>query len=155
MLRDSNTRHDGEEPNAPAKLVAALKEPPSRRVFVPTVVDHTIFAAARRHLAQPEQGRRSWLSSWLRWPAFATALVLLAGLGYLIIRSQPAREFAREDINRDGQVDILDALQLAREAQASARATVEHDLNGDGLVDWRDAEVIAARAVQLEKGGRS
>lgn len=50
--RAPNTRHDGEAPNAPARLVAALKEPPPRRVFVPPTVDDAVLTAARRHLAR-------------------------------------------------------------------------------------------------------
>ena len=47
---DINTRRDSEEPQAPEKLVAALKEPLARRVFVPPVVDQSILGAARKHL---------------------------------------------------------------------------------------------------------
>jgi len=152
---DPNTRRDGEEPKAPAKLVATLKEPPSRRVFVPPAVDQAILAAARRHLAEPSQARPSWWRGWFVWPAFATAFVVLLGLGYLLTRPSDSAKFAREDLNRDGSVDILDAFQLARETQAGARPVAAHDLNKDGQVDRRDAEFIATLAVRLGKGGKS
>lgn len=151
----SNTRHGGEEPNAPARLVAALKEPPPRRVFVPPSVDDAVLAAARRHLPKPLRLGFGVLRSWLFWPATATVCLALIGFGMFLAR-QTGRppEFAREDINRDGQVDILDAFALARAVRGGDQPS-SLDLNGDGTVDGRDAEQIAAQAVKLEKGGRS
>jgi hypothetical protein len=66
-----------------------------------------------------------------------------------------APRFAHEDINHDGQVDILDAFALARQLKAGATPNPQLDLNGDGVVDERDLAAVAARAVSLEKGGRS
>jgi hypothetical protein len=62
---------------------------------------------------------------------------------------------AGEDLNHDGRVDILDAFQLARQLQTGQKPAAGLDLNGDGVVDWRDVEVLATRAVHLEKGGQS
>jgi len=165
---DPNTRRDGEATKAPAKLVAALKEPPARRVFVPPSVDAAIFRAAQEHLARttstlsPSDGERAgvreafarFLKPWILWPTVATACIALAGLAFFASRSsQP--QFAREDLNHDGRVDILDAFQLARETQSSAKPNAASDLNNDGLVDRHDAELIATHAVKLEKGGKS
>jgi hypothetical protein len=66
-----------------------------------------------------------------------------------------APAYAREDVNRDGRVDILDAFLLARQLQSGDNPGSSLDLNGDGVVDHRDAESIAAKAVKLEKGGQS
>jgi len=153
---DPNTRHDGEEPKAPAQLVAALKEPPSRRVFVPPAVDRAIIGAAQRHLAKPERAGFNFFRSWLVWSAVATACIVLFGLIYFV--SQPgdsSATFAREDLNRDGRVDILDAFQLAREVRSGTKLPNDLDLNHDGLVDGRDAAFIANDVVKLEKGKRS
>jgi hypothetical protein len=76
---------------------------------------------------------------------------MLVGLIHSLTKQTPT--CAREDLNHDGRVDILDAFQLARELRAGKKPAV--DLNGDGVVDERDADVIATRAVSLEKGGRS
>jgi hypothetical protein len=164
---DPNTRRDGEEPKAPAKLVAALKEPPARRVFVPPSVDTAILRAAREYLTHspatlsPSAGERAGvrgmftrlLRPWLLWPTVATACLALAGLAYFTSRS-PHQSFAREDLNRDRRVDILDAFQLAREIQSGGNPDSIADLNNDGLIDRRDAELIATHAVTLEKGGQ-
>ena len=145
---DPNTRRDGEEPQAPSKLVAALKELPARRVFVPPTVDESVLRAARRHLEPPPRSQFGWLRSWLPWPALAAVCLIVIGLVYFKSGRSKA-ELAREDLNHDGQVDILDAFQLARDSRSGS------DLNGDGVVDGRDADMIAAKAVRLDKGGKS
>ncbi len=153
--RVTNTRPDGDEPAVPSKLLAALKEPTPRRVFVPPTIDEAVLRAAREHLAQPPRIGLRLIRSWLAWPALATACLALAGLIYLLVsppRSAP--QFAIEDLNHDGKVDILDAFQLARELQAGKANRVD-DLNHDGVVDRRDVDLIATHAVKLEKGGRS
>ena len=152
---DSNTRRDGEELPAPARLVAALKEPPARRVFVPSSVDDALLKAARQHFAKPERASFRFPRPWILWPTMATACITLAGLAYFASRPSSQSEFAREDLNRDGRVDILDAFQLARETQSNTKPTTTADLNKDGLVDRRDVEIIATHAVKLEKGGKS
>ncbi len=152
--RDTNTRHDGEEPQAPVRLVAALKEPPPRRVFVPPTMDEMVLATARRHFSKPPRLAFRVFRSWLFWPATAAACLVMIGLGYVLMKpGSPA--LAREDLNHDGKVDILDAFALAREVEANGRLPASVDLNGDGVVDRRDAEWIASQAVKLEKGGRS
>ncbi len=152
---DPNTRRDGEEPSAPPALAAALKEPPARRVFVPPAIDAAVVNAARRHLAERPARPRS-LFSWFAWPAFAAAGLVLIGLIAVLNRGErEPPEFAREDLNHDGRVDVLDAFQLARELRSSPKPGAGRDLNGDGVVDERDARWIAARAVKLDKGGRS
>src|SRR5262245_2313029 len=152
---DPNTRRDGEEPRMPPKLVAALKELPERRVFVPPTVDEAVLSAARRQLAPQPRPGFGWLRSPLTWPAFAAACLALIGLIYFFAKpGHGTPDLTREDLNRDGQVDILDAFQLARELRAGQKPT-GRDLNGDGVVDQRDAARIATHAVKLEKGGRS
>jgi len=153
---DPNARHDGEKPQLPPALVAALKELPSRRVFVPPTVDEAVLRAARRHLAREQRTGWAAVRSWLTWPALATACVVIAGFVFL----QPKQRgepngFVREDRNHDGQVDILDAFQLAREVRAGRPLLPALDFNRDGVVDRRDAELVATRAVKLAKGGRS
>jgi hypothetical protein len=148
---DINTRPGEEESQAPRKLVAALKEPSPRRVFVPPTVDEAILRAARQHLAPEPTARRNWLLWW----AMATACLVFIAVGYFLSRPNAALHFAREDLNRDGHVDVLDAFQLERELESGGKTAAGLDLNDDGVVDRRDVARIAAQAVKLEKGGRS
>ena len=141
MKRDNEPN---ETPDLP-KLAAALRRTQARRVFVPPTVDEAILRAAERSVARVP----SWL--WIRWVAVTAAVILVCTVGYWFKR--PGAELAREDVNRDGQVDVLDAFQLARELKAGMKTA--RDVNGDGVADQRDVDVIASRAVRLEKGGPS
>jgi len=148
-------RDDSNGLEAPPKLLAAFAHLGSSKVFVPQTLDGVVLNAARQHLAQPETIRVRPLWRWLMWPALATACILLAMLAHNLVTPPGRQGFAREDLNRDGRVDILDAFQFARDLQSGVKPETTMDLNGDGVVDRRDAEVIATHAVKLEKGGRS
>lgn len=154
-----NNQHDNDEIPAPPKLVATLRRAQSPGVFVPPTVDEAILRAARNHLAPARPPRRTSAAAWLRWPAFATACVLVVVMGHRLSRpdspSNSGRAFVREDVNQDKRVDILDAFQLARQLDSGAKPLPNYDVTGDGVVDRRDVEFIAARAVKLEKGRRS
>lgn len=153
---DTDTRRDGEEPQASRKLLAALKEPPLRRVFVPPTVDDAVLKIARQHLVRPKRVGFGALRTWLAWPAFAAACLVLIGWLYFALRPvNSIATLAREDLNHDGRVDILDAFQLARELHSGVQPASGLDLNGDGRVDQADVEHIAAQAVKLGKGGES
>ncbi len=156
-MKDSatNARHDGQEPQAPEKLVTTLKELPARRVFVPPSIDDAVLSVARRRLARRESRGFRMPGSWIVWPAMAVTCLVLIGLLYIGAPHGAKPGFVPEDVNRDGQVDILDAFQLARELQAGRKPAAGLDLNRDGVVDRRDAEVLAAHAVKLGNGGKS
>ena len=62
-----------------------------------------------------------------------------------------ARVTAKEDIDQDGRVDILDAFALARHIESPRETVGEWDMNGDGTVDRADVDVIARAAVSLER----
>lgn len=60
----------------------------------------------------------------------------------------------REDFDRNGRVDILDAFGLARRLEGAAAPGPEWDLNGDGVVDRRDVDVMAMAAVRIAETPR-
>jgi hypothetical protein len=155
-MSNPKTQRDEDNLAAPPKLVAALKQVhPARVVFVPVTVDKAVLNAARRHLTKPQGVGFRAIRRWVWWPALGTACALAALVAHFVFKQANMSMLAREDLNRDGRVDILDAFQLARELQSGAKPAAGLDLNGDGVVDRRDAEVIAAQAVKLQKGGRS
>ena len=151
---EPNRDNDAKEIPALQKLTDALKRTQSATVFVPHTVDEAVLRAAREHLAPAKTPRRNPLMAWLRWPALAAACLVACALVYRFTRPNPP-SYAREDVNHDGRVDILDALQLAQQVRSGQKPVPALDLNGDGVVDQRDAEVITTYAVKLEKGGRS
>jgi hypothetical protein len=146
--------NDQPELDAPKKLIAALKESSRRKVFVPGYVDRTVLEAARRHLSQPKKTSVGIFRRWMLWPALATGCVVIAFIARLLMPPASPR-FAREDLNRDGKVDILDSFALARELKTSGPLPAVFDVNGDGVVDERDVALIAAHAVATGKDKRS
>ena len=163
-------------PDAPEQFRAALARTQSRRVVVPPTLDEAVMRAAREHLKSasnkaPDRPRPAvaahslWeelcagiaaLRGGRHLAAFAAVMVTMVAAGSLVWLTVHPRAAARlEDLNGDGQVDMLDAFALAREIQQGQTPHSQLDLNGDGVVDERDVQVLAARAVRLEKGERS
>jgi hypothetical protein len=180
-----NEQHKDEYLEAPPKLVAALRQLPREPVFVPSTLDEALIKAARQHLGQAERKKPNWfrLMPWTVATAGLAAAVLLTYphtkefLGFgpstfgrsskavprgsentvesAIPSQSPGLAYLREDLNRDGKVDILDAFMLAKKLQGASFSDPNLDVNDDGVIDHRDVEVIAVHAVSLEKRGRS
>src|SRR5574341_1316447 len=116
-------QHKSESDSAfPPKLVAAFRALPRQEIFIPPAIDARVRSAARRQLATWR--RSGWSIPWpwaLRWLAPALALLVLAGSAgfWFSYRTQTRLRSAlgAEDINRDGHLDVLDALQLAHQLQ--------------------------------------
>ena len=154
-MNEHDRQNNEPELQAPPRFVTALKQLPRERIFVPPAIDLVVAEAARRQFVRPTD-QRKFFRPWLIWPAFAAGCAVVAATAYLLVwRGHEQLASAREDLNHDGRVDILDAFALARQVRDGKPAPAALDLNGDGVVDRRDAEIIAAHAVKLEKGGRS
>jgi hypothetical protein len=174
-----NQSQPEQDPKAPAKLVTDLKELHKEHIFVPPKVDQSILNAAREQLeetsrepAEQETARQPWIPQWAPWAAAAASLMLLlfltlpgekhtppSALAKASVSaeevalkqkpSSPATVISRKDINKDGQVDILDAFTLASRIKAGAAIEENWDINGDGQVNQADVEEISAFAVKL------
>ena len=66
----------------------------------------------------------------------------------------PVKQPHPGDINRDGQLDILDAYLLQRRIETAAKIEAQWDLTRDGRVDQHDVQAIAAQSVKLDGGPR-
>lgn len=144
---------------APPELISALKRVANPQLFIPRTVDEAILRAADRHLTGRKEEKFRWFYL-LKWLSAAAALLLLLALIPQLLRHPTAAPdqvpgFAREDINHDGKVDILDALALARRVRDHTTDNLQLDVTGDGVVDERDVAAVAASAVSLQKRGRS
>jgi hypothetical protein len=140
---------DTSEPQLPAKLSEGLKSLHAPPRVIPPRVDDAILAAAREHLAGVAPEHRIVL--FPRWLAAAAVVALAAVLGSLWFSNRRLPEVAREDLNRDGRVDVLDAFTLARRLQQGAATDRLFDINGDGAVDQKDIDAITTRAVKLDR----
>ena len=155
QMADNNNSREDKDLQAPAKLVSALSRLSRQRIFVPRAIDETVLREARHRLEKPGHSRARWLRLLPRLAAVAIVVLLLT---YVFLRERSnfhSPTFAREDVNHDGRVDILDAFALARQLQSGQARGAGLDVNGDGIVDERDVQTIAGRAVRLVKGGHS
>jgi hypothetical protein len=111
------------------------------RPKIPPATDAAIAAEARRR-----SGRIHRMRLLLRWGGgiAAAAAVLLIALRLVPGPSVPAPT---------AHVTILDAFSLARQIKAGGKIDRRWDVNGDGTIDRRDVDALAARAVELPKGG--
>jgi hypothetical protein len=142
---------DASEPRIPAKLAAELKALYTPPRPVPMFVDASVLGKAQRFLAQIRE-----LRSVIRLPqalAIAAAVALAVLVGSLLFSSKRPASMAREDVNADGRVDVLDAFALARQLQQGAVLDRQFDFNGDGVVNQRDIDAVANQAVKVEKTG--
>ncbi len=158
QTRENQPQPEDEALQAPPGLLSALKQLPHEPSFIPPTLDEAILRAARRHLSAPARPRLNRLR-FLPWLAAAAAVLLVVVIPRFF--NKPASvanrgtAVSRGDLNHDDRVDILDAFALARQLQSGKTPNPQLDVNGDGVVDERDVTVLAARAVKLEKGGRS
>jgi len=149
-MQDNVPPESGQSLEAPAKLAAALKAGSRRKIFVPPTIDEAILKAARAQLRPATKPNVFRLPRWILWPALVGACAAAA----LIVHIMTPMQFAREDLNRDGKVDILDSFALARELKHGGSLPAFLDVNGDGVVDDRDVNAIASQAVALGKDNR-
>jgi hypothetical protein len=144
--------NDRQENDAIQGLIHALRQITPKSISVPRSVDDAVLNVARRALHQPVVrwwAVQNW-PNWARIPGMAAACLLVAALAFLLAPSR----FAREDVNRDRLVNILDAFQLARELRSGSPLPTRFDFNGDGIVSRADVDAVAAQAVRLERGSR-
>ena len=133
-MAEPNQHREEEGLEAPEKLVDALNLSQKVRIFVPPTVDLAVLQRAREHLRRLERPQSRWKPS-LSWAAMAACLALAIWLGERFSNPTRPRPFAREDINRDGRVDILDAFALARQIETGGTLDPRWDINGDGRVE--------------------
>lgn len=132
--------HDPDDPRLPDSLIGELSRLYRVDVPVSPEVDRAIVNRARAHLAR---GRRM---RWVAWGAGVAASIAVA-TSVLLYTTQPRRMYLANDLNRDGVVNILDAMALQRGLDDGSNE--RHDTNGDGVTDRRDVDAIAMAAVQL------
>lgn len=83
-----------------------------------------------------------------RWVGLAAAIALLIVLAPHRTATSPS---LATDLDRNGEVNILDAFALARSLESGGRTLAAWDVTGDGVVDERDVRAIAERAVRIAR----
>jgi hypothetical protein len=141
------------DPGIPPALAEALRRTYGRMDAVAPGVDDAVLSRARLMLSRRRRMRRA-----LGWGASAAALAaciaaaIHLGHAWHSAPAAPARTmaFAPEDVNRDGTIDIRDALFLAHQLQKPGAKTPAWDINQDGAVDQKDVDAIGSAAVKLK-----
>ncbi|MCF7958327.1 MAG: hypothetical protein K9M57_07765 [Phycisphaerae bacterium] len=127
---------------------------------VPGEVDRAILDRASAKLSRRSPMRVFWRVA----AGVAVAAVVMVGVmvwhggqGDVVEKSPGSNELAfkarknlaREDVDQNGHVDILDAFALARRVKQADIMDEKWDVNGDGVVDGADVDVVAMVAVKL------
>ena len=152
------------DPDLPDALGADLRALYARDVRVPPSLDASILADARAGFAKRRRFRLALRGALVASGAAAAALAVLAlrltGPGANDAQGPIAQEQATspavpvavaarvEDVDRSGQVDILDAFVVAK--LVDLQSHLDHpayDVNRDGKVDRADVDRIATAAV--------
>ncbi|MBN2360123.1 MAG: hypothetical protein JXR83_11780 [Deltaproteobacteria bacterium] len=134
---------------------------PLAAIEVPAECDRAILALARRRAGfVAEQLERRRRPRWLRPLYAAVPLAAAASIIFFVTLQRgaqapqataPLAAAATGDINRDGRVDIVDALLLARALKSDQPHDPAWDQNRDGRVDQADVDRIAQAAVSLQR----
>ena len=91
----------------------------------------------------------------LRWVRYAAAAIVLLTVGLFMVQNHSSLDPQVKvgalpmDIDRDGRVNILDALRLAQQLPTAQIVSSQWDFNGDGTIDRQDVDLVAYRAVRL------
>ena len=101
---------------------------------VPPEVDRAILDKASQRFVRPKRHIRVF-----RWagPVAAAAGIIIVACVFLN-QSTP-----QMDIDRNGQVNILDAFKLAKQIQSTNNPDKKWDINGDGFVNRGDVDFVA------------
>ena len=140
-------------------LGADLQRHYGHRIEVPQDIDDRMSAAIAEQWAPTTSRPIRWRRA-TAYSGVAAALLITAIWMNLPRRPAPApqmveaRRAAPADIDGDGNVNILDAYQLAR-SLGSGRLPGPgspgwHDVNDDGAMNRLDVDAVAYRAVRLE-----
>ena len=148
MQPNQNENHDWNVNEQFSEDLKALFEPTAP---VNAQTDRCVMDEAARRLRHRSKPK------WKRyWPACAAAAAAIAA-GILFLNDNRPKDVSapialKNDANRDGAVDILDAYKLAQQIGANAEIDPKWDTNGDGIVDQKDVDRVAMAAVSLKEG---
>ncbi len=153
-MNEYEDKSKGDEAEAPGRLKGDIRALFAFDIPVPAEADERVLSLAKARMRRARVRRVI-----VRW-ATATAAAAAVIIGVLVLPSwresgenQPAVASAtREDIDGNGQVDILDAFALARGIEASTVEAATGDMNRDGAVNQADVDIVAMTAVSLDRG---
>jgi hypothetical protein len=140
---------ESEDLDLPKPLADALRDAYTYQPEIPTRIDHSILSTGHAKFAQRRRHRLI-----VRWgTGVAAGLAAVITLVIILRPTPPAKPIARGDINTDGQVNMVDALALAKHLAANDQPDPAWDINHDGKIDQADVQALASAAVSLNQTG--
>ncbi len=149
----------------PDAVKAALRNRFGSVPEVPSNIDQSILADARRHFEQHGPAalrltKRRRVSAW-QWTAIGSTVAAACVLFFALKpdQLQQVNSFAASspgvaadaqltsDVDFNGRVDILDAFAMARQIRSGREKS--YDINHDGRFDVTDVDIVAREAVKL------
>jgi len=152
------------EDQLPQELVEQMKREHAPPFRVSDDFDQRVIAGARQILMEGQPSvRRS--PTRKRWAAAVTVVSSVALLAFVALRipqdggvqrqqadataSAAGADVINDDVDGDGQVDILDALALARVLKSGGPVPVGQDRDQDGALTQNDVDLLARSVVLL------
>ena len=117
-----------------------------------SVTDRAVMNRAAQQLLVAGRPRQ-----WSYWPAAAAAAAaIVAGVLFTSFwNDKPSATLPMavilEDVDQNGDIDILDAFQLAKMVESTTQPDIRWDMNADGIVNRQDVDIVANAAVNLRK----
>lgn len=141
------------EPRMPGGLAEELGRLYQPTFSVPPEVERRILDDAWRQCEEVKSQRR--IRRWARVGAAAAVLFVGVWLYNAARPPKPVLQLAGplagvRDLDRNGRVDILDALYLAKRLEQKGTPDPAWDLTGDGMVTGADVDTLAMTAVRLD-----
>jgi hypothetical protein len=151
MPPDLATPPEPNEEEIPPLLREDLVQLFNRAPAIASDVDASILSSARSAYER-RMKFRPFVRRVVVVGSIAAGLVITFTL-VSVLHHAPPRLAQIGDVNRDGRVDILDALVVARALADGGKLDASWDMNHDGVVDQKDVDWIAATAVNVSGAG--
>ncbi len=143
-MDNNNINNFDDIPELSDELQLELKKEFTTDSQLPLDVDRAVLEGARAHFDAFNKRRKSPLIHYLR---YAAAIVLVAISAFFVLHN--SQTFAPQDVNRDGSVDILDAMTLAIHIRDKGIYDRKWDYNNDNNLSITDVQIVANKAVEI------
>lgn len=144
-MDQQNSHHEDVE-QLPDQMLEDLQSMFDAKVLVPPDLDQQILNQATQRLGSVRSRRRRRYA--VPWAAAAAVAIVAAGTWWSASETASV-QVAREDVDANGRVDIMDAYILAGRLREQGAVDPKWDINSDGKVDDQDVDAIAMTAVSL------
>ena len=157
---DQKMQQNNEQFENDIALPLALSED-LKTVFTSGIPDHrasdlALLRDARDHFDKIKHRKKRQRVQYIGKIWAAMLLMAIGIYGFMTLSSDQAGmpvQYAMFDIDRNGDIDILDCMTLAAKNDPAAPFIEKYDFNHDHLFDQKDIDMIAMSAVTVNTRG--